>query len=59
MATPHVSAAIAQFLSVKKEFIGHPLEVKRILMENCTDLGRDRNFQGSGMINVLRMIEAV
>lgn len=59
MATPHVSAGIAQFLSVKKEFIGHPLEVKRILMETCTDLGRDRNFQGSGMINVLRMIEAV
>ncbi|MCP4608448.1 MAG: S8 family peptidase [Planctomycetes bacterium] len=59
MATPHVSAAIAQFLSVKEEFRGHPLEMKRILMENCTDLGRDRNFQGSGMIDVLRMMQAV
>ena len=59
MATPHVSGAIAQFLSVKKEFVGHPLQVKKFLIENCTDLGRDRNFQGAGMIDVLRMIEAV
>lgn len=59
MATPHVSAAIAQFLSVKSEFIGRPDLVKKYLMENCTDLGRDRNFQGAGLINVLRMIQAV
>ncbi len=59
MATPHVSAAIALFLSVKKEFIGYPDEVKRILMSTCTDLGRDRYFQGAGLIDVLRMIQAV
>lgn len=59
MATPHVSAAVAQFLSVKREFVGHAEEVKQIMMKNCTDLGRDRNFQGAGLINVLRMIEAV
>lgn len=59
MATPHVSAAIAQFLSVKQEFIGCPDKVKEILMSTCTDLGRDRNFQGAGLIDVLRMIQAV
>lgn len=59
MATPHVSAAIAQFLSAKREFIGCPDEVKRNLMNTCTDLGRDRYFQGAGLIDVLRMIQAV
>lgn len=59
MATPHVSAAIAQFLSTKREFIGYPDEVKRNLMNTCTDLSRDRYFQGAGLIDVLRMIQAV
>jgi serine protease AprX len=59
MATPHVSAAVAQFLSVKPDFVGHPDEVKKILMQTCTDLGRERYFQGAGLIDVLRMIEAV
>lgn len=59
MATPHVSGAIAQFLSVKQGFIGHPDEVKKILTSTCTDLGRDRYFQGAGLIDVLRMIQAV
>lgn len=48
MATPHVSGAIAQFLSVKRELIGCPDEVKEILMKTCTDLKRDRYFQGAG-----------
>ena len=30
MAAPHVSGAIAAFLSIRREFIGRPLEVKRI-----------------------------
>jgi len=59
MATPHVSAAIAQFLSVNPGFIGQPDKVKKILMDTCTDLGRDRCFQGAGMVDVLRMIESV
>jgi serine protease AprX len=59
MATPHVSAAVAQFLSVKPDFVGHPAEVKKILMQTCTDLGRDRYFQGAGLIDALRMIQAV
>jgi len=59
MATPHVSGAIAQFLSVKREFLGCPDDVKKILMDTCTDIGRDRYFQGAGLIDVLRMIQAV
>jgi subtilisin family serine protease len=59
MATPHVSAAIAQFLSVKNEFIGCPDDIKKILMDTCTDIGRDRYFQGAGLIDVFRMIQSV
>jgi subtilisin family serine protease len=58
MATPFVSAAIAQFLSVKPEFIGQTHRIKEILMSSCTDLNRDKNFQGAGLIDVLRMIQA-
>jgi serine protease AprX len=59
MATPHVSAAIAQFLSVNPGYIGCPDEVKKILMDCCVDLHRDRYFQGAGLIDVLKMIESV
>ena len=59
MATPHVSGALAQFLSVKQEFIGCPDKVKQILMDTCTDLDRERYFQGAGLIDVLSMIQAV
>jgi subtilisin family serine protease len=59
MATPHVSGALALFLSIKPEFIGFAKEVKQILMKSCTDLGRDRYFQGAGLVDTLRMIQAV
>jgi hypothetical protein len=47
------------FLSAKQEFIGHAIEVKKILMASCTDLKRDRYFQGAGLVDVLRMIQSV
>ena len=56
MACPHVSGIIAAFLSVRREFIGHPDRVKEILMTRCTDLGRDRYHQGAGMPNLVRML---
>jgi hypothetical protein len=59
MATPHVSGALALFLCANKEFAGQPQKVKEILLQNCTDLKRDRYFQGAGMIDILRTIEAV
>ncbi len=59
MATPHVSGALVVFLSAKPEFKGKAREVKKFLLNTCTDLNRDRNFQGSGLVDVLRMIQSV
>jgi subtilisin family serine protease len=59
MAAPHVSGAIAAFLSIRREYIGQPEEVKRIFMENATDLKRDRAFQGSGLLDLMRAIQSV
>lgn len=56
MACPHVSGIIAAFLSVRREFIGHPDQVKEILLARCTDLKRDRYHQGAGMPNLVRML---
>ena len=59
MATPVVSGVIALMLSARKEFIGRPLEVKKLLLQTCTDLGRDRYFQGAGLVDALRLLQAV
>jgi subtilisin family serine protease len=59
MAAPHVSGAIAAFLSVRPEFIGRPLEVKRLFLASATDLGRERYFQGAGLLDLLRALQAV
>ena len=56
MACPHVSGIIAGFLSVRREFIGRPDQVKEILLSHCTDLKRDRYHQGAGMPNLVRML---
>ncbi|TWU09728.1 S8 family peptidase [Allorhodopirellula heiligendammensis] len=55
-ACPHVSGMLAAFLSVRREFIGRPDEVKRILLDNCNDLGRDKRHQGHGIPNLLKML---
>lgn len=59
MAAPHVSGAIAAFLSIRREYIGQPEEVKRIFMATATDLKRDRTFQGAGLVDLMRAIQAV
>jgi len=59
MAAPHVSGAIAAFLSIRREFIGQPEEVKRIFLESATDLRRERYFQGAGLVDVMRAIQSV
>lgn len=56
MAAPHVSGLIAAFLSKRQEFIGRPDDVKAILLQNCTDLRRQRNMQGAGMPNLVKML---
>ena len=56
MAAPHVSGLLAAFISVRREFIGYPERVKSILLENCTDLKRDRYQQGAGLPNLAKML---
>jgi serine protease AprX len=59
MAAPHVSGVIAAFLSVRHEFIGKTDEVKHIFLSTATDLKRDRNFQGHGIVDLMRAIQSV
>jgi subtilisin family serine protease len=59
MAAPHVSGAIAAFLSVRREFIGQPEKVKAIFLANAVDLRRERTFQGAGMVDLMRVLQAV
>ena len=56
MAAPHVSGALAAFLSVRREFIGETDRVKSHLLAQCTDLGRDRMHQGAGLPNLVKML---
>lgn len=59
MAAPHVSGLLAAFLSVRREFRGRPDEVKRVLLDTCIDLGRDRYHQGRGLPNLMQMLLSV
>lgn len=59
MAAPHVSGAIAAFLSVRREFIGQPEKVKRIFLENTIDLKRERTYQGHGLLDLMKVLQAV
>jgi len=59
MAAPHVSGVIAAFLSIRTEFIGKAEQVKEIFVSNATDLRRDRYFQGSGLVDLMRAIQSV
>ena len=59
MAAPHVSGAIAAFLSIRPGYIGHPEDVKKIFLETATDLGRERYFQGHGLVDLMRAIQSI
>ncbi len=59
MAAPHVSGAVAAFLSVRREFIQRPEEVKRIFLDSATSLGRERYFEGHGLVDLMRAIQSV
>jgi serine protease AprX len=66
MAAPHVAgrkdirlAAAAMLMGRHPELIGHPLRIKEILMKTATDLGREPNFQGAGLVDVLRALQSV
>ena len=59
MAAPHVSGAAALLMSRHRELIGQPVRIKQILCATATDLGRERYFQGAGMLDVLRALQHV
>src|SRR5262249_12895623 len=59
MAAPHVSGAVAAFLSVRREFIGRPEEVKRLFCDTAISLGRDRFFEGHGLVDLMGALSRV
>lgn len=58
-AAPHVSGAVAAFLSVRPEFVGRPEPVKQILVESAQPLGRERQFEGGGLLDIMRALQSV
>jgi serine protease AprX len=59
MAAPHVSGAIAAFLSVRKEFIGNSEAVKDVFLKSALDLKRNNYMQGYGLLDLLRALQSV
>ena len=59
MAAPHVSGAVAAFLSIRREYLGEPEKVKALFMDAATDLKRERYFQGTGLVDLMRAIQSV
>ena len=47
----------ALLLSRHPELIGRPGEIKRILQRSAIDLGRERYFQGAGLLDILAALE--
>jgi hypothetical protein len=46
-------------ISRHRELIGDPDRVKQILIDSATDLGREKYFQGHGLVDVLRAMQSV
>ena len=59
MAAPHVSGVAAMLMARYSELIGQPERIKSILCETATDLGRERYFQGHGLVDALRALQSV
>lgn len=57
-AAPHVSGAAALLLGRYPELRGQPEQVKQILCETASDLGREPYFQGHGLVDVLRALQS-
>jgi hypothetical protein len=58
-AAAHVSGAAAMLVARYRELLGRPERVKSILCNTATDLGRERSFQGSGLVDVLRAMQSI
>ena len=58
MAAPHVSGVAALLMARHVELVGQPLTIKQILVDTATDLGREPNFQGAGLVDALRALQS-
>jgi serine protease AprX len=58
-ATAHVSGVAAMLMARYPEMVAQPRQVKEILCRTATDLGRERYFQGAGLIDALRALQEV
>lgn len=59
MAAPFVSGAAAILMARHRELIGRPRRIKEILCSTATDLGREKYFQGHGLVDVLRALQSI
>lgn len=59
MAAPHVSGVAAMLMARYPELIGKPEMVKSIIIKSATDLGRERHFQGAGLVDALRALQSI
>jgi subtilisin family serine protease len=59
MAAPHVSGAAALLLARHREMIGQPARVKEVLCKTAVDLGRERYFQGHGLVDTLSALQSL
>lgn len=59
MAAPHVSGAAALLMGRHGELVGDPVRIKEILCQTATDLGRERTFQGCGLVDALRALQSI
>lgn len=58
-AAAHVSGAAAMLIARYRELVGRPERVKALLCSTATDLGREQDFQGHGLVDVLRAMQAL
>jgi subtilisin family serine protease len=59
MAAPFVSGAAAMLIARNRELMGDPQRVKEILCQSATDLGREKYFQGHGLLDILRAMQSI
>jgi subtilisin family serine protease len=59
MAAPHVSGVAALLMAYHRHLIGYPSSVKQVLCRTATDLGRERSFQGAGLVDALRALQSL
>ncbi|MFC8384952.1 hypothetical protein [Nocardia sp. NPDC057272] len=45
--------------TIRREFIGKPRDVKRICTSTASPLGRERYFEGHGLVDLVRAIRSV